>query len=296
MSGATSTGSPYLDAVVGQWRGLVEIYHRGSTQGKIGFWMMVGLVLMAVFAPVIAPHDPYFQNYDSLHAAPSMEYPMGTDHIGRDVMSRVIFGSRVSLAVAALAVAWSAAVGVIWGSVSGYRGGWTDDVLMRLADAVMAFPGIVLAIALVAVLPPSIPTLAFALGVGASASYARLIRSEILSLKEEAFIEAVEGLGMKERDILLKEILPNSFQPVLVQMTFNFPLAILGEAGLSFLGLGIQSPTASWGRMIQLNQSHMPEVWWPVIFPGLAIFITVMGFNLMGDDLQDEWDPYTEEL
>lgn len=296
MSGATTTGSSSLEPVVRRWKGLVGVYNRATWQGKLGFWFMVFLVLMATFAPVVAPHDPHFQNYESFHAPPTVEYPMGTDHIGRDVLSRVIFGSRVSLAVAALAVAWSSAVGVIWGGISGYRGGIFDDVLMRIADAVMAFPGIVLAIALVAVLPASIPTLAFALGFGATASYARLVRGEILSLKEEPFIEAVEGLGMSERDILLKEILPNSFQPVLVQMTFNFPLAVLGEAGLSFLGLGIQSPTASWGRMIQLNQSHMPEVWWPVIFPGVAIFLTVMGFNLMGDDIQDEWDPYSEEL
>ena len=275
---------------------LVGIYSRFTIQGKLGLWIMVGMVAMAIFAPIIAPHDPHFQNSEVFLAPPSAEYLFGTDHIGRDVLSRVIYGSRVSLAVAALAVAWSAAVGVIWGGIAGYRGGLFDDVLMRIADAVMAFPGIVLAIALVAVLPPSIPTLAFALGVGASASYARLVRGEILSLKEESFIEAVEGLGMSERNILLREILPNSFQPVLVQMTFNFPLAILGEAGLSFLGLGIQSPTASWGRMIQLNQTHMPEVWWPVIFPGLAIFLTVMGFNLMGDDIQDEWDPFSEQL
>lgn len=296
MSTISTTDPSYLGRVRSNLRNLIEIYHRGSTQGKLGFWMMVFLVLMAVFAPFIAPHDPHFQNYELLHAPPSLEHPMGTDHIGRDVLSRIIFGARVSLSVAALAVAWSTAVGVIWGGVSGYRGGLVDDVLMRVADTIMAFPGIVLAIALVAVLPPSIPTLAFALGFGASASYARLVRGEILSLKEEPFIEAVEGLGMSERDILVKEVLPNSFQPVLVQMTFNFPLAILGEAGLSFLGLGIQSPTASWGRMIQLNQTHMPEVWWPVIFPGLVIFATVMGFNLMGDDIQDEWDPYSEEL
>lgn len=296
MSGATAT-EPSSGRTVLRWGNeLVEIYGRFSTQGKLGLWIMVGMVMMAIFAPVVAPHDPHFQNYDSLHASPSAEYLLGTDHIGRDVLSRIIYGARVSLAVAALAVAWSAAVGVIWGGIAGYRGGLFDDVLMRVADTVMAFPGIVLAIALVAVLPPSIPTLAFALGVGASASYARLVRGEILSLKEESFIEAVEGLGMSERNILLREILPNSFQPVLVQMTFNFPLAILGEAGLSFLGLGIQSPTASWGRMIQLNQTHMPEVWWPVIFPGLAIFLTVMGFNLMGDDIQDEWDPFSEQL
>lgn len=294
MAGASTTSSSHLESVVERCRGAVRFYSKLPRQGKFGVIVMSGIVLMAVFAPLIAPQSPYFQNYDHIHAAPSMDHPLGTDHVGRDVLSRIIYGARVSLAVASLAVLWSTVVGSIAGGIGAYRGGLLDDVIMRIADSMLAFPAIVIAIALVALLPPSIPTLAFAIGFSYAAKYARLIRGEVLSVKEESYIEAAEGVGMSERNILLREVLPNSFQPVLVQMSFQFPLAVLAEAGLSFLGLGVSAPTPTWGTMIKFNQPYMPEVWWPVFAAGVAIFLTAMSFNLVGDAVQDVWDPYTD--
>lgn len=294
MNGTNIQITSFLERIGETGRDLLAMYGRFTWTGKIGLWLMMLIVGMAVFAPVLSPHDPIEQDHLATHAEPSLTHPLGTDNLGRDVMARLMFGARVSLLVAALAVSWAAVVGTIAGAFSGYRGGLVDDILMRLADAIMVFPSLILAIALVAAVEPSIANLAFVIGFSFTAKYARLIRGEVLSVKEEPYVESARGLGMPNRDILFKQILPNSFQPVLVQISFHFPLAILAEAGLSFLGLGIQAPTPSWGRMIRQGQRFMPEIWWPVVFPGLLIVLTVMGFNMVGDSVQDEWDPYEE--
>jgi ABC-type dipeptide/oligopeptide/nickel transport system permease subunit len=292
MSIETSKGR--FESVAEQFKGIADIYSRFDLSAKVGLWVLIVFALMAIFAPEIAPYDQLEQDYAAFNAEPSLAHPMGSDHIGRDVFSRVVFGARISLSVGALAVIWAGGVGCAVGAVAAYKGGLLDDIVMRVSDALMAFPSIVLAIALVVIVPPSIPTVAFAVGFPYVARYARLIRGEVLSIKQEPYIEAAEGIGMADRNVLSKEILPNSFQPVLVQITFQFPLAVLAEAGLSFLGLGITPPTPSWGAMIQIGQPYMPEIWWPVVFPGMAIFFTVMAFNLIGDGVQDEWDPHTE--
>jgi peptide/nickel transport system permease protein len=283
-----------LESVSDNLGDLVDVYSRFSLSAKVGVWVLTVITLAAIFAPEISPYDQLEQNYNAFNTPPSLAHPMGTDHIGRDVFSRVMFGARVSIIVATLATLYATIVGCAFGAVGAYKGGWVDDVVMRISDSLMAFPSIVLAIALVVLIPPSKATVAFAVGFPYVARYARLIRGEVLSVQEEPYIEAAEGLGMSDLNILGKEILPNSFQPVLVQVTFQFPLAVLAEAGLSFLGLGITPPTPSWGAMIQLGQRYMPDVWWPVLFPGLAIFITVMAFNLIGDATQDEWDPHSK--
>lgn len=295
MSQGQITESSPLESITGTGRTLLAIYGRFPLTGKIGVWGMGLVIAFAIFGPMLSPYDPNEQMYSIINDPPVLAHPLGTDHIGRDVLSRLMNGARLSLMIAGLSVVWAAAFGSFAGAIAGYYGGLVDDVIMRFADAVMAFPSIILAVVLAAALDPSIVNLAFVIGFPYSARYARLSRGEVLSEKEQPYVEAAEGLGMSNIGILFKEILPNTFQPVLVQITFHFPLAILAEAGLSFLGLGIPAPTATLGGMIRDGQQYLPDYWWTVIFPGIFIFLTVMAFNMFSDALQDEWDPYTDD-
>lgn len=265
-----------------------------DTSAKVALTLILVIVAVGVAAPLIAPYDPAEPHYDSLLSSPSVDHPLGTDSTGRDIFSRLIFGTRVSLLVGVFAVGLALAIGVPAGSVAGYVGGWVDEVMMRIMDIAISFPALVLALALVGSLGPSLRNIVLVIGIVYSPQYARLIRGEVLSVKEEEYVEAAEGTGLSDLKILYKHIIPNAFQPVIVQGTFHVATAIIFEASLSFLGLGIQPPTPSWGVMIANGRSYLPEAWWITTFPGIAIMITVLSYNLLGDTLQDKFDPQSK--
>ncbi|MFB6254956.1 MAG: ABC transporter permease [Halobacteriaceae archaeon] len=235
-------------------------------------------------------YDPQKISATSKFARPFGTHPLGADQLGRDVLARLIYGARVSLQVALLAVSISATLGTFFGAIAGYVGGRVDDIIMRVVDSLMAFPGIILAIAIAGLLGPSIYNVVIALSVQGWVAYARLIRGEVLSVREMDYVKAAQGMGASRIDILISDILPNSIYPIIVQATLSLGTMIIAEAGLSFLGLGPQN-APSWGRMLSTGQTYIDTAWWLSLFPGIAIFITVMGFNLLGDALRDVLDP-----
>lgn len=267
------------------------IYDRLDVSGKISLWLLVIIVFMAIFAPVIAPYGPSTQDYDASLAGPSLEHPMGTDLFGRDILSRLIFGSRVSLLVGTVAVGIAISIGVPLGSFAGFVGGVTDEIIMRFMDMIMSVPALVLGLAIVGTLGASLVNVIAVIAIVYSPQYARVIRGSVLSVKEEDYVEAAENTGVGNISILVKHILPNAFTPVLVQATYHVATAIIIEASLSFLGLGVQPPTPTWGVMIASGRQHLPGDWWISVFPGLAIMFTVLAFNILGDGLRDEFDP-----
>lgn len=272
----------------------LTIYRRFDFSAKVSTWILFVAVGVAALAPVIAPHDPYAQNYEMLMQPPlSGEYLLGTDPFGRDVLSRLMYGARVSLYVGIGSVVLSVGIGVPAGSIAAWSGGLVDEFIMRCADVVFAFPGLVLALALISALGPSMNNVVLALGIVYSPQYARLIRSTILSVKQEPYVDAAKTTGLDSKWILIKHVIPNSITPVIVQATFLMAWAMLAEAALSFLGLGVQPPTSSWGIIIANGREYMPGGWWVMLFPGLAIMTIVIAFNYVGDALRDELDPYS---
>jgi peptide/nickel transport system permease protein len=267
------------------------VYGRLDASAKVSFWIILAIVVAAVAAPLIAPYPPAEQHYDASLASPSLEYPLGTDLTGRDILSRLIFGARASLLVGTVAVAMAAAIGVPLGSIAGYRGGVVDEAIMRTMDMVISVPALVLGLALIGALGAGIGKVILVIGIVYSPQYARVIRGEVLTIKEKEYIEAAENTGLGRLSILGKHIIPNALTPVLVQATYHIATAIILEASLSFLGLGVQPPTPTWGVMIANGRGYLPEAWWISTFAGLAIMITVLAFNLLGDGLRDEFDP-----
>lgn len=256
-------------------------------------WFMAGaailllLALSAVFAPLIAPHDPLRQNLDKDLIAYSSQHPLGTDKLGRDILSRTIYGARISLLVGVATVTLSLGIGILIGSLSGYFGGWVDHGFMRLVDILMAFPGILLAIAFTAVLGPGLDHVILALCLIGWTGYARLVRGEILSLRERDFVQAARALGCRPRRIVLRHLLPNLLPPLLIQATFGLAGAIVAEGSLSFLGLGVEPPTPSWGAMLNDGRQFLLVAPHLTTYPGLALLLTVLALNLVGDALQD---------
>jgi peptide/nickel transport system permease protein len=253
----------------------------------VGLAILTLLVVAALLAPLLAPHDPTRQNLDNDLRSYSMENPLGTDKLGRDILSRVLYGGRISLLVGATTVVISLAIGLAIGSLSGYFGGWADQVLMRLVDILMAFPGILLAIAFTAVLGPGLDHVILALCLIGWTSYARLVRGEILTLREREFVQAARALGCKPGRVIARHLLPNLLPPVLIQATFGLAAAIIAEGSLSFLGLGVEPPTPSWGSMLNDGRQFLLVAPNLTTYPGIAIMITVFGLNLVGDGLQD---------
>lgn len=254
--------------------------------------VIVGLVIVvALLAPLIAPYDPTAKNTRDLLKAPTAQHPLGTDEIGRDTLSRVIYGARVSLEVGIIAVGISLAIGVALGLIAGYAGGTTDSILMRIMDGLLAFPALVLALAITAMLGPSLNNVMIAIGVTGVPSFARLTRGQVLATKEFEYVQAARALGASDWRLMLRHILPNIVAPIIVQASVSVAAAILAEAGLSFLGLGIQPPAASWGSMLNTAKGYMQRTPWIAIAPGTAIFITVLGFNFLGDAIRDVLDP-----
>lgn len=259
---------------------------------QVGLVISALVILSAVFAPVIAPADPTAQNIaeDQLEP-PSLEHPMGTDQFGRDVLSRVIYGAQLSIQVSLIAVGFAIVVGVPLGLVSGYFKGYVDEAIMRTMDVLFAFPAILLAIAVMAVLGQSLVNVMLAIGIVYTPIFARVTRSGVLSVREQAYVTAAEAIGDSHLSILRRDILPNVIAPIIVQATVSLAFAILAESALSFLGLGTPPPTPSWGRMLSESRDFIQTAWWTVAFPGAAIMITILGFNFLGDALRDALDP-----
>lgn len=265
---------------------------RRQRQAMVGIVMLAILVLAAVFAPYIAPYDPLKVNLKLQFDPPSLQHLFGTDFYGRDVLSRVIHGMRISLIIGFVPSMIAVAIGTVLGLLSGYHGRWTDALIMRLADIILAFPSILLAMVVTYTLGASLYTLFIALSVVGWAEVARVVRSQTLSLKERDFIAASRAIGGGGGRIMFRHILPNSFAPVIVLLTLSIPGAILAEAGLSFLGVGAQPPTPSLGLMVSEGQQYLFKAPWASIMPGFAILFAVLAFNFAGDGLRDAMDPY----
>ena len=261
--------------------------------GRIGAVVVLTAVLAAVGAPWIAPYDPATQDLALRLNGPTPGHPFGIDELGRDILSRLLSGARISLLVGCVVVSVSAVVGVTLGSVAGYAGGWADDLISRLVDVLLAFPGILLAIALVAVLGPSLTNVVIALASIGWVGYARLVRSQVLRTRELEFVQAARALGAGTLRILARHVIPTTLPAVVVQGTLGMAGAILAEASLSFLGLGVQPPTPSWGTMLNGGRVHLLDAPHLTVFPGLAIATLVLGFNFLGDGLRDALDPAT---
>jgi len=269
---------------------------RRSTTALFGAGVVVLLVLVAIFADVLAPQSPIASDQMQTFQRPSWEHPLGTDQLGRDMLSRVIHGSRISLVVGVSSVLLALFVGVPIGMVAGYYGGRVDNVVMRLMDLILAFPIYLLAIILMVIFAPTAGVLGTIKVTGAIAIvripiYARLVRGSVLSLKEKEFVEACRALGVRDPSILWRHVLPNCLAPIIVTTTLGIATSIIVEATLSFLGLGTQPPTPSWGWDLKANVAFIQMNPWLSLFPGLAIFVTVLGFNLFGDGLRDALDP-----
>ena len=258
---------------------------------RVGMAIVLFAVLAAIVGPSVSPYDPAAQELSRRLEGPSYSHPFGLDELGRDILSRILVGARISLLVGLAVVSVSSIVGMFLGSVAGYFGGVVDDAISRIVDVLMAFPGILLAIALVAVLGPGLPNVVLALTVIGWVGYARLVRSQSLRAREFDFVQAARALGAGASRIVWRHVLPTAFPAVVVQATLGMAGAIIAEASLSFLGLGVQPPTPSWGTMLDAGRSHLFDAPHLTIFPGLSIAILVLGFNFLGDGLRDRVDP-----
>lgn len=249
------------------------------------------LIAIASLAPLISPYDPMAIDVHNVLSPPSPEHPFGTDDLGRDVLSRMIWGSRVSLKVGIIAMGLAMIIGMAFGAISGFYGGKTDAILMRFVDIMLAFPTFFLILAVIAILEPGIFTIMIVIGLTGWMDVARLVRAEFLTLKERDFISAANAVGAGNMRVIFNHILPNSLSPVFVAATFGVAGAILTESGLSFLGLGVQPPNPSWGNILTSGKDNIEVAWWLSVFPGLAILITVLSYNLVGEGLRDALDP-----
>ncbi len=259
----------------------------------IGGGILCMLLLMALLAPVLAPQDPLAQDLYQRLQPPSTDHWFGTDDFGRDILSRIIYGSRISLRIGLIAISLALTGGTLFGLVAGYRGGMVDMLIMRLMDLMLAFPSILLAIAIVAVIGPGIENAILAVSIVLVPQFARLVRSSVLTVRETTYVEAARALGATEPRLLFYSILPNCTAPLIVQATLGLGTAILDAAGLSFLGLGAQPPVPEWGAMLSGGRELLLRAPWVMTFPGLAIFTVVLGLNLFGDGLRDALDPKT---
>jgi peptide/nickel transport system permease protein len=258
----------------------------------VGAVIIGTMIILAVFADFIAPYDPLAQDYAYVLESESAAHLMGTDDLGRDVLSRIIYGARISLQASIYAVGVAFLIGVPIGLLSGYyRGVWDEWVVMRIVDALQAFPFLILALALAATFGAGFGNAMLAIGIGFSPAFIRIVRAQVMSVANQEYVQAARAVGMHDLRILLRHVLPNSMAPLLVQTTLAMAAAILAEAALSFLGLGVQPPTASWGQMLAIAQGYISLAPWLAYWPGLAIFLAVLGFNLMGDGIREALDP-----
>ena len=273
-----------------QWR-IVWRQLRRNRAAMFGATLIAAEVFLALAAPWIVPFDPYKQNPRAALQAPSREHWFGTDDTGRDLLSRVIYGTRISLRVGLISVGIGGGIGIVLGMIAGYRGGFVDNVIMRGVDLLLAFPGILLALGIIAVLGPSLFNVMIAVGISAIPSYTRVARASTLALKDRDFVVSARAIGARDARITLRYILPNVLPPLIVLATLGIAGAILTAAGLSFIGLGAVPPTPEWGAILTLGRKYINQAWWYTTFPGLAIMITVLGINMLGDALRDALDP-----
>jgi peptide/nickel transport system permease protein len=248
-------------------------------------------VLQAVLAPTISPYDPYAMQLGDKLRAPDVTHIFGTDQLGRDILSRVIWGSRISFEIGVVVVVLSLVIGIPLGLSAGYAGGWLDETLMRITDIFLAFPALVLAIFIEAAIGPGLTNAMFSIAIVSWPTYARLVRGSAMSIKENEFVEAARAAGEGKLRVLFRHIFPNLLSPITVQSTLDMGGAVLTAAGLSFIGFGVQPPTAEWGAMVSSGRDYIAFAWWMTAFPGLAIFLFVLGFNLLGDWLNDYLNP-----
>ncbi|MDI6755613.1 MAG: ABC transporter permease [Thermodesulfobacteriota bacterium] len=284
-----------------RWRKVLSKL-RENKGAIFGLIMVLFVIASGIFAPFLAPHDPIYQDVEKRLLPPigqtgaDPHYILGTDQLGRDIVSRLIYGARISLVVSILAVAFSSVLGTIIGLLSGFYGGKVDSIFMRLADVQLAFPFILLAIAIIAVLGPSLQNIIIVMGITGWVIYARVVRAEVLSLKEKEYITAVRALGGSNGRIIFKHLFPNVMPPCIVIVTLEMARMIIMEAALSFLGLGIQPPTPTWGGMLADGRVYLVTSWWLATFPGLVIMFVVLGINLLGNWLRDILDPRLTQL
>lgn len=270
-------------------RALRRLWRRKGAM--VGLVFVLLFIVMAVFAPIFAPYDPVETSWSAVRTAPSQMYWFGTDEIGRDVLSRVIWGARASILAGLVSVTISMALGIPIGLIAAYMGGWTDAVISRFTDAMLAVPFLILAIALSAFLGPSLNNAMIAIGVSAMPVFIRLTRAQAMQTKVEDYVEAARAVGNPHWRIALRHIMPNVMPPLIVQATLSIAAAIIAEASLSFLGLGQQPPQPSWGSMLNTAKNYMDNAPWMAVWPGLSIFLLVLSFNLLGDGLRDALDP-----
>lgn len=275
-----------------QWREVWRMLKKNK-MALVGLGILVILVLLALFADVIADYDTVVikQNLANRLKGPSAEHWLGTDEFGRDIFARLVHGARVSLKVGIIAVGISIILGGILGALAGFYGGRIDNTIMRIMDVFLAVPSILLAIAIVSALGPSIINLMVAISISSVPRYARIVRASVLSIRDQEFVEAARAIGANNARIIFRHIIPNSLAPVIVQGTLGVASAILSTAGLSFIGLGIQPPAPEWGSMLSGGRQYLRYAWWVTTFPGVAIMITILSLNLLGDGLRDALDP-----
>jgi peptide/nickel transport system permease protein len=265
----------------------------GKWLNVLGVAIIILFLLLCLLGPTLAPYNPLKPEIFNQLQAPSASHPFGTDSLGRDVLSRVMSGARISLSVAAIVLSIAVTLGVVVGGISGYFGGFIDDILMRFTDLFLAFPFLVLAIAISASLGPSLRNTVIALSVVYWPWYARLVRGQVLTIRTREYVEAARSSGCSNARLLFRHVMPNAISPVIVQLTLDVGYAILVTASLSFIGLGAQPPSPEWGAMINDARTYFQSAWWYITFPGLALALTVLGFNLLGDGLRDFLDPRT---
>lgn len=268
---------------------------RRAPIGVAALAVIILFALLAIAAPVFAPYDPQAQDYNQLLHEPSLEHPFGTDRIGRDLLSRVIYGTRISFLVGVVAVGVALVIGTPLGLMAGYFRGGTDELIMRILDAFIAFPGVIFALAIIAVLGSSLTNVMLAIGITSVPLFARITRSQVLSLRERDYVLAAISSGASDFRVMLRHILPNATSPLIVQATLGLGFAVLAEAGLGYLGVGVQPPTPTWGSDLNQGSSLLERAPWLSIAPGMAIFVLVLAFNLLGDALRDQLDPWTRK-
>ncbi|MDN6194575.1 MAG: ABC transporter permease subunit [Alkalibacterium sp.] len=292
-----NTGTPQqtqqLDSNVVRFQEFWKKFYRNKS-ALIGGLLIVLLILVAIFGPFLTPYDPNAQNYDSLLVGPSLEHWFGTDHHGRDIFSRIIHGMSITLRVGFSSVLMGMTIGVSLGVIAGYYGKWVDTIIMRFMDILLAFPGILLALAIVSVLGGSINNVIISVGIFSIPVFARISRGSTLEVRELEYIEAVKALGASDFRIIIKHVLPNILSPIIVQATLNIATSVLTASGLSFLGMGAQPPTPEWGAMLSDGRNYMWDAPHVATIPGLAIVVVVLSFNIFGDGLRDALDPKTK--
>jgi peptide/nickel transport system permease protein len=268
----------------------IRLSHRPTA--RIGFVIVVVFLALTVLAGLTAPYNPFDQDLDNTLSDPSFAHLFGTDQYGRDILSRVMYGSRTALLAIFVADGFALLLGGAMGLIAGFYGGWLDSVVMRVVDVLLAFPYLLLALIIVAALGPSLLNSMIAIGIVYTPQYARLLRGQVLAVKETEYVLAARAIGAGRPRIMLRHVLPNSFTPILVMATLQAGSVVVETAGLSFLGLGAQPPSPDWGAILADGQSYFLSAWWIATFPGLAIFLVVLGFNLVGDALRDQFDPH----